>query len=147
MLKGRFEILSGRPTVDCYLEIKSLGVSGPISFLVDTGADCTVLMPGDAVSLGIDYDGSLKHSQTVESVGVGGACEDYLIPATLIVDDEGVAKAYRFGLRIAKEDSALDGAPSLLGRDIMKYWRVICDFPKKKMEIDIQMADEEFDMS
>jgi hypothetical protein len=59
------------------------------------------------------------------------------------VDDEGTGKVYRFGLRIAKEDSALDGAPSLLGRDIMKGWKILCDFPNKKLEISIQMSDDE----
>lgn len=142
MLKGRFERFSGRPTVDCYIDVKSLSISGVVPFLIDTGADVTVLMPGDAASLGVDHD-ALKHCQTVSSTGVGGECEDYLVPAVLIVDDEGIGKVYRFGLRIAKEDTALDGAPSLLGRDIIKNWKILCDFPNKKLEISIQMADEE----
>ncbi|MDO8876327.1 MAG: hypothetical protein Q8M24_14635 [Pseudolabrys sp.] len=143
MVIGRFETFSGRPTVDCYLDIKTIGVSGMVPFLIDTGADCTVLMPGDANSLGIDFD-TLKHSQTVTSVGVGGECVDFLVPAILMVRENKVAKAYRFGLRIAMDERALDGAPSLLGRDILQYWRILCDFPNKKLEIDILMEDEEF---
>ena len=55
MLQGRFGDTSGRPYLEGRFYIPRLGVQGNISFLVDTGADSTTLLPADANKLNIDH--------------------------------------------------------------------------------------------
>ena len=55
MIEGRFGNTSGRPYIEAHIDIPSLKISGSVSFLVDTGSDCTVLMQLDAARLKIDY--------------------------------------------------------------------------------------------
>jgi hypothetical protein len=47
MLEGRIGILSGAPYIEARISFPRLGLQGLVSFLVDTGADGTVLMPAD----------------------------------------------------------------------------------------------------
>jgi hypothetical protein len=54
MIQGRFGNTSGRPYVEGRLVIPRLKVRGDISFIFDTGADQTVLMPMDGTRLLLD---------------------------------------------------------------------------------------------
>ena len=54
-----------------------------MSFLVDTGADKTVLMPLDGGRLGVDYD-ALPHR--LQTVGIGGISNAYVARAILALD-------------------------------------------------------------
>jgi hypothetical protein len=55
MLLGRFGNTSGRPYLEGRLVLTRLGLAADISFIVDTGADKTVVMPLDGTRLGVDY--------------------------------------------------------------------------------------------
>ena len=55
MLSGRFGGTTGRPYIEAFLSIPSMGINGAVSFLIDTGADSTVLMQADATRLQLDY--------------------------------------------------------------------------------------------
>ena len=46
---------------------------GNISFIFDTGADTSLLMPLDAQRLGIDYEGFEKEEA---SLGIGGVLQE-----------------------------------------------------------------------
>jgi hypothetical protein len=46
-IAGRFGDTTGRPYLEGRLVLPRLGKRGDFSFLVDTGADYTYLMPGD----------------------------------------------------------------------------------------------------
>ena len=56
MLRGRFEDTTGAPYIEGRLILTRLSLSVDISFLVDTGADMTVLCPSDAAKITLDYD-------------------------------------------------------------------------------------------
>ena len=56
MLTGRFGGTTGRPYIEGRLFLPRLGIDGNISFLLDTGADSSILMPGDALRLKVPYD-------------------------------------------------------------------------------------------
>jgi hypothetical protein len=123
MLKGRIGDTSGRPYYSADLTIPDLKAGGPVSFLMDTGADCTVLMPADAKRLGVDH---AKIMDRAESHGVGGKSLDYAIDAIITIIDPGVmAYAWQIKLRVMAPHPAIEQAPSLLGRDILKHWRLI----------------------
>jgi hypothetical protein len=54
---------------------------------MDTGADCSVLMPADARRLNINYS-DLHQSRL--STGIGGHGQEFIAPASLIVSDENL---------------------------------------------------------
>ena len=69
MVVGRFDPVSGHPTVDCHVTIKSLGIDGVVPFLVDTGADTSLLMPIDSLPLKIPFE---KLTNERDAYGLGG---------------------------------------------------------------------------
>lgn len=84
MLRGRFGNTSGRPYLEGRLILPRIDAQGDVSFLVDTGADKTVMMPADARRLGIDYR-SLTGSQY--TVGVSGLARTSIEPGAVVFDE------------------------------------------------------------
>ena len=68
VIRGQFDH-RGRPCVQGWLSLPRLNIRGEVEFLVDTGADSTVIHPSDGLKLGLPF-GAL-HSEIV-SVGIGG---------------------------------------------------------------------------
>ena len=139
---GRFETFTRRPIIDCYIHIPSLGVEGPVPFLMDTGADCSVLMPADAERLKVDPS-KLVYSRT--STGIGGDCHEKIAPCHLYVADDTTIYGYRFPLGVAVDDpeDGLEEVPSILGMDILRYWKIYFDYPEKVITFTVQMSDDE----
>src|SRR5437870_2566243 len=81
MLIGRFGAISGRPYMEGRLYLPRLGIQGSISFLLDTGADYSMLMPADAVRLGVPFDQLQGDSQPA---GIGGSIHCFVEPAILV---------------------------------------------------------------
>ena len=98
-------------------------------------------MPIDSLPLKIPFE---KLTNERVAYGLGGSIKVFYIPAVLIVSDKITAYGYRLALDIAKPIDDLEGMPSLLGRDILKYWHITLDFPERKFHFDVQMCDEEF---
>lgn len=140
MIKGRFETFTRRPIIDCYIHIPSLGVGGPVPFLMDTGADCSVLMPADAERLKVDRS-KLNYSRT--STGIGGDCQEKIAPCSLYVADDDTIYGYRLPLGIAETNPQMEEMPSILGMDIMRYWKIYFDYPEKVIKFTVQMSDDE----
>ena len=67
MLRGRFGESSGRPYVSARVFIPRLALAGNVSFIFDTGADSSVLMPADAATLAVDYGMLATPSRRSES--------------------------------------------------------------------------------
>ena len=96
MLIGRFGDTSGSPYVESRVAFPRVGNVGHISFLVDTGADRTIIMPTDGRLLRLDY-GQLAGN--VPTVGLGGASFTYEERA-IIVFTEPNKKAYLYNLEV-----------------------------------------------
>ena len=140
MLVGRFGNTTGRPYIEGRLIFPKLGLTGDISFLADTGADKTVLMPIDGARLGIDYT-KLKNS--VITIGVGGEARDFVEPGVLIFVEAGLAvHAYGIDVYVAALTSYNATIPSLLGRDIMDRWAITFDRSKDRLTAEVRSADE-----
>lgn len=126
MIRGSFRAEGGRrrPFLTAHLTIPSQNLSGDVPFLVDTGADSTVLAPADAVFLRLDL---ARLPQGTPSIGVGGVTRTASTPATLTLD--GVA--YTLSLRVLipgrQQRQALSRIPSLLGRDILSRFALILE--------------------
>ena len=113
MLHGRFGNTTGRPYIEARLAIPRLQVAGDISFIVDTGADKTVLMPLDASRLGVDYQ---KLDASVDSVGIGGYSKNYIEIAVLAFLEPNVKLyVYMQQIHISTPSPEIANIPSLFG--------------------------------
>jgi predicted aspartyl protease len=125
MITGRFGDTSGRPFVEGRLFLPRLGISGDVSFLLDTGADSSILMPGDARRLGVDFS---RLSGSRDCVGIGGIASCFVEPALMVFNDPGVALyVYELDLDIMRDDPNIQDVHSLLGRDVLDQWRILYD--------------------
>lgn len=122
-LIGRFGNTSGRPYVEARLLIPRLNVHADLSFLVDTGADRTYLMPGDATLLRL-YESIMMPALHV-AVGAGGSISgDFVEQAVLVFSDVAYLYVYDFQIIVAPDNNATRGVPSLLGRNIIDSWHL-----------------------
>ena len=128
MLRGRFGDSSGRPYISAWVNSPSLGLVGHVSFLVDSGADATVLMPADARKIGFDFATARK---TGRSHGIGGSAATSGLDAFLLFYDREDQCLYGYDTgRLAvihPAGTVMERAPSLLGRDILDNWCWTCD--------------------
>ncbi len=140
MLQGRFGKTSGRPYIAARVLIPRLGLAGNVSFVFDTGADSSVLMPSDATNLGVDF--SLLENPS-ESLGIGGFAASFLEPARLVFADSNGSWLYGYEveLEILRSTEYADYVPSLLGRDIIDRWRVTYDKPGGKLTAQVASSD------
>lgn len=96
MLVGRFGDTSGRPYFSAHVSIPLLSSKGEVSFVFDTGADRTVLMPTGGMALSVDYaklshEAALSRILKTKSSGVGGSANVYMVPSRVVFlgqDDE-----------------------------------------------------------
>jgi hypothetical protein len=104
-----------------------------IDFLLDTGATNTCLHPQDAMTkVGIPM-GTLSRPdrwhQRMRMPGIGGSPEYYIWPAIYGFDhDDGHFQQLSGEIRIAPLPATNPSLPSLLGWDVLRYFRVDVDF-------------------
>lgn len=128
MLRGRFGVLP------------RLGLTAGISFLVDTGADSTLLMPADARHMGVDY---AKLTDQTESVGIGGTSLDFLEEATVaFLEPDRCLYLYYVDLRIAEPTTDILELPSLLGRNVLDRWRMAYDPGRDELMFRVRSFDQ-----
>lgn len=89
MLIGRYEEGTGRPYLDAWVDLPDLGQQGWVPFVVDTGADLSMIGPDDCQRLLLPpslYDGA-PHVRKSESpvIGIGGVLYPFLAKARLTV--------------------------------------------------------------
>lgn len=145
MLKGRFGSTTGRPYFDGRLVLPRLKISGDVSFILDTGADVSVLMPLDAGRPKIDY---ASLSDTTDTLGIGGLSKDFVEPAFLAFTDSGVTLyAYEISLHIATASPDIMKVPSLLGRNILDNWTITYDKPNGILQAVVVNADLTYDLA
>lgn len=140
MLEGRFGDTTGRPYIEGRLILPGQGLNSDISFLVDTGADRSILMPADALRMGLDYS---KLTRRTESVGIGGTARTYIEEAALVYSEPGrFLYLYFVDLRIAAPSPEIMDLPSLLGRDVLDRWRMTYDPQRGELRFRVRSADQ-----
>lgn len=127
MIRERFLGIGGRlrPFMIGGISIPSQNVSGEVNFLVDTGADSTLLVPPDALRLNLDV-ARLPEGPPV--TGVGGLTRTVYTEAAIAFGH----LAYQLPLRILapvddEQARSLRRIPSLLGRDILSHFAVFIE--------------------
>jgi len=139
-LSGRFGDTTGRPYLEGRLVFPRLNLRGEVSWLVDTGADESMLMAADALRFGVDY--SQLRASPSQSVGIGGAMSSFVEDAILVFTERGtVAYVYYLSLEIAPFSREIQDLPSLLGRDILDRWRMTYEPPARRLTFDVLSAD------
>jgi len=124
------------PFIRTTIELKNQKIKRPLHFHIDTGASVTVLLDKDTSYLGIDI-GELKRAER-NIGGLGGLINTYVIEdATLFFKSEdGRVIEEKLGLFIGAHDLSklspeekllIMRMPSLLGRDIIYRFRLVCD--------------------
>jgi hypothetical protein len=138
MLIGRFGHTSGRPYFESRVVLPHLKVAGNVSFLFDTGADKSLLMPLDAQRCGIDYN---VLQRTEPTTGVGGQMECYVESALVAFADSDELCIYSIEIGISPAAPEIMRLPSLLGRDVIDRWRVLYDKPNTTLTAEVIAAD------
>ena len=131
MLIGRY-CDRGRPWLAAVVEITALKVTAFVDFLVDTGADVSMIGPADCHRLGLEpllYPGAPHVRQASEPVmGIGGEVYPYLVKARLFFpacDSPRVAVQTVNAMDVMTREmigptaSSAAAPPSILGWDIL----------------------------
>ena len=139
MLRGRFGTTSGRPYIDGSLLLSRLDLSLEISFLVDTGADESFLMPSDAQGLLLDY--RRLSGRSTGGHGAGGSFTAYREPALITFSDGERLFGYSVIIGILEPRDDMLGVPSLIGRDILHRWRMTYEHSSGILVFDVESAD------
>jgi hypothetical protein len=158
VLRGRFGDTTGRPYIEGRVYFPRFAVHGDVSFLVDTGADASLLSPTDVYQMRLDL-GAI--ARTSEAQGVGGIVRSLVEPAVVVFSAPAEAIwAYRLDLEILPPEPGDTGAvlrerdpelslklPSLLGRDVLDRWRMLYDPPADDLSFIVQSWDMMIDRS
>ena len=139
MITGRFGDTSGRPFIEGRLYLPRLKLSGDVSFLLDTGADASILMPADSKRLGVPFD-QLKGDK--ECGGLGGIVHCFAERALLVISDPKIALyVYELDMDIMHDDPQMEDVPSIVGRDVIDRWRITYDPSHSKLQVIVRSAD------
>lgn len=140
MIVGRFGNTTGRPYVSGRLFLPRLHLSSDLSFLVDTGADSSALMPADAIKMGVDYK-QLFDRTTIG--GFSGSSVCYREPALLafVEHKRHLIRYYVLKVVIPSAKPALMHTPSILGRDVLDKWHIKYDPSRDNLTFTVRSAD------
>ena len=136
MIAGYFAD-DGRPVIRARIRLPRLGVMGDVTFLVDTGADATILHPRDGGRLRCPFD---ELADPVVHNSVSGAQTYYAEPAVIsFYDDQGGRHDLRIdALSVGKPHPVLAGLESLLGRDVLNRLEMTYHFAENRLRFNPQ---------
>ncbi|MFM2372230.1 MAG: hypothetical protein RIS85_1952 [Pseudomonadota bacterium] len=110
---------------DRYTVPVHIGPTGPFRFLIDTGAERTILSHDTATRLGLSATG------TATVVGVAGAR-----PVSIVeVDELSIGRRTFYGLSTPLLESEYIGADGIVGVDSLQDQRVLIDFVSDRIAI------------
>ena len=133
MIPGFFELGQPQPRVAVRISLPGAEVeTEPVAFIVDTGSVHSCIHPIDAsLRLKIPKSRLRDRSQWTASIGatgVGGPVRYFVEPATLtFANDDGVPEVITTDIWIAEMTLANQRLPSLLGWDVLRYFRLVTD--------------------
>lgn len=123
MIRGRFDHFR-RPYVQGRLILPQWNIQGDVQFLVDTGADSTIIHPYDGLRLRVPF---AELESEILSVGIGGRHPYCPENAVLLFEDDSRLREYHCEVLIGRPSGHSDRLPSLLGRPLLNHWRMLYD--------------------
>ena len=124
------------PFIRAFLESSSLGLRRALNFHVDTGASVTTILDKDIRYLRISVENLRRAERDIG--GLGGLIDTYVIEDAVLsfrTEDRQIRRE-KLRLFVGKHDLAklspiaremVLRMPSLLGRDIIQRFRLVCD--------------------
>jgi hypothetical protein len=101
-----------------------------VRFMLDTGSDATMLHPGDAYRLGVDFDAHFQGIQPDDILGVGAA-EAYLEEVTIELPHvNGTVDRFAGDIFVAIPTDINGEHPSVLGRDVFDHYCILYSMTK-----------------
>ena len=145
-LEGRFSGVHRRPFVRARLVSRRLRIDQRIDFLVDTGADRSMLLERDGRAIGIDYK---RLPGNARAGGIAGVTPASREPVLLVFEEESPRRVhvYRLELVIAHPSASSIGLPSLLSRDILNRWHMTYRPIDNRLEFEVASADSTVDLN
>ena len=132
VIAGRFTD-DGLPIIECTVSLPRFGLSGQVTFLVDTGSDTTILHPDAAADLGCPFH---LLDNPAEFISAGGVLLYYTEPAVLSFNRvDGGTSEFVIDISVAKPDPVTDDLDSLLGRDLLNQVRMEYDFGQNHLAL------------
>ena len=124
------------PFIKVLLISKKLHIRKFLDLHIDTGASSTIILDKDAKYLGLDIK-SLKRAKK-NIGGIGGLIDTYLIEDAILIfkTEEGIPYEEKLTLLVGihkldklteEERILITRLPSLLGRNVLRKFRLICD--------------------
>jgi hypothetical protein len=100
----------------------------PVAFLLDTGANVTMLFPRDAYRLGFRFNRHFAGRACASVGGVGAPAEVYEEVCHLVLPHEdGTEDGYVGRIKVARPHSYNLRHPSILGRDAFDHYVLFYD--------------------
>ena len=137
MIRGEIDQY-GRPYVGAFIYFRRMGLGQTIRFLVDTGADSTSIHPQDGDEARFHYN---RPQHPISISGIGGHVTYYSEPAIVYFIDEPQAHLYFMDVAIAEPTDANRNLPSLLGRDVLRNWKMTYAPMLQTLEFEVLKAD------
>lgn len=139
MLRGRIGRERGELLLSGQVYLPNMNVDGPVDFLVDTGADTTLISLDDLQALGADL-AAVEGLPVVQARGLGGRIELHEAAAVLSFDDGAHEYHYEVTITIPRPGRA-PRIPSVLGRDILERWHMVYDRKADILTFEVHDAD------
>ena len=133
MIRGYFNVDSNRPQLSVALFLPGISPRwAMVEFLIDTGADSTVLAPAAAVDLfDISSDRLSDPSNwpdRIRALGVGGSTLVYRTLARFdFASENGIEHSLSGTILIPRPIPSAVAPPSLLGWDVLRHFRTTFD--------------------
>lgn len=137
MIRGEFN--GNRPLMSGLLLFSFSSTYVKAKFLVDSGADVSLVSADDYLRAGFRYD-DFRTYPAATSSGFGGAIQARRVPAKLFLFDHDAETVRQLALEIevVRPPLPTDGRlPSIIGRDVTDLFRLVID-----RSIDLVALDE-----
>lgn len=132
------------PAVKAFISIETLKIEGYIKFLLDTGASTTAILDRDRELLGVSINGLEKAPTRIG--GIGGLVDTYIARDAKIIfkalEGEHVeildvlVLKHDFSRLSDEEIKRMLAIPSLLGRDVMRKFKLVYSEAKEYVALE-----------
>ncbi len=130
MIRGRYVL--GRPQISGLLQFATIPKFAKslvsVRFLMDTGADATLVQPVDYEPSGLRYRVFDGFPLAKSTRGFGGKIGARSVPAALYLrHEDGHYDRISLTVDVARPTEKSEGLPSVLGRDVLDLYELIMD--------------------